>query len=76
MKRQKIAKIIGSRIKEIRQAHGYTSERLAYENSMSKGYLSDVENGKKVPSIDFLCRIAASLDVEPWEFLKPGRNRK
>ncbi len=41
-----------------------TSERLAYENDISKGYLSDIENGKKLPSLKVLEKIAKALKVD------------
>lgn len=40
-----------------------TSERLAYENGISKGYLSDLENGKRLPSLKVLEKIAKALGV-------------
>lgn len=40
-----------------------TSERLAYEKGISKGYLSDLENGKRLPSLKILERIAKALGV-------------
>lgn len=41
-----------------------TSEKLAYENDISKGYMSDIENGKKLPSLRMLSQIAGALDVD------------
>lgn len=41
-----------------------TSEQLAYENDVSKGYMSDIENGKKLPSLKMLERIAKALGVD------------
>lgn len=60
----KLAKRIGKRISEIRRKRGMTSEKLAYENEISKGYMSDIENGKKLPSIKMLNQIADALGVD------------
>jgi transcriptional regulator with XRE-family HTH domain len=60
----KLAKRIGKKISEARRKLGMTSEKLAYENGISKGYMSDIENGKKLPSIKMLAQIADALKVD------------
>lgn len=60
----KLARRIGKRISDIRRKRGMTSEKLAYENGISKGYMSDIENGKKTPSIKTLDQIATALNVD------------
>lgn len=59
-----LSKKIGKKISEYRRRRGLTSERLAYENGISKGYLSDVENGKRLPSLKLLEKIAKALNIE------------
>lgn len=58
---QKIAVKIGKNISKYRRKAGMTSEAVAYENGFSKGYLSDIENGKKIPSIMMLYKISKSI---------------
>jgi transcriptional regulator with XRE-family HTH domain len=57
---------VGDRIREIRESKGMNQDRLADKAQISKGFLSDIENGKRNPSSDNLLRIAnvlgASLD--------------
>ena len=65
----KLAKRIGKNISDTRRKRGMTSEKLAYENGISKGYLSDIENGKKLPSIRMLNQIAGALEVDIKELL-------
>lgn len=48
-------------IKECRQKKGYSLNELALLSGISKGHLSDIENGKKVPGIETLCKIAIAL---------------
>ncbi len=60
----RLARRIGKRISEHRRARGMTSERLAYENDISKGYLSEIENGKKLPSLTTLNKIAKALKID------------
>lgn len=65
---QKIARLVGKNISKYRRKKGLTSETLAYENGFSKGYLSDLENGKKIPSILMLDRLAKALGVQLKDF--------
>ena len=64
MSQDKLAKRIGKKISDSRRKQGMTSEKLAYENGISKGYLSDIENGKKLPSIKMLAQIADALGID------------
>ena len=50
-------------IVRIRMEKGYTQERLAYESGMSKGFLSEIESGKKSPTIRTLGKIAETLNI-------------
>ncbi|HLB59898.1 MAG TPA: helix-turn-helix transcriptional regulator [Bdellovibrionota bacterium] len=48
---------------KIRKEKGYTQERLAYESDMSKGHLSEIESGRKSPTVRTLEKIAETLEV-------------
>lgn len=52
---------IGDRIREIRETRKLTQEQLAEKAAMSKGFLSEIENGKRNVSSEYLLRIANSL---------------
>ena len=47
----------------IRKEKGYTQERLAYESEVSKGYLSEIESGKKSPTVKTLGKLAETLGI-------------
>ena len=63
-----IAKNLGKRIVELRGKKGLTSEQLAAKIGISKGYLSDIENGKKLPTILMLSKIASALETRLRDF--------
>ena len=46
-----------------RQHRGFTLEALAKRTGVSKGYLSQVENGRKSGTLDLFRRLATVLDV-------------
>ena len=53
-----------SPVRVFRNYRGLTLDALADAVGLSKGYLSDIENGKKPGSVKTLNRIAAALGVE------------
>src|SRR5690606_38958635 len=64
---------LGRRLRECRLAQGLTLEKLAVKSGFDKGYLSRIENGKKVPPIATLSRLASALDTDISSFLSPSR---
>ena len=52
---------VGERIKKVREAKGWTQEKLADESKVSRGFLSEVEKHGKNISLDLLLRIANAL---------------
>lgn len=48
---------------KIRTEKGYTQERLAYESGISKGYLSEIESGKKSPTVRTITKLAETLEI-------------
>jgi transcriptional regulator with XRE-family HTH domain len=63
-----LARKIGKKIVRFREVRGLTAEQLAYQNGISKGYLSQLENGKYLPSLKMLEKIAKALDVPLRDF--------
>lgn len=55
---------IGQRLAALRARRGLTLERLAEVTGFTKGYLSKIENSRKVPPIGSLARIATALDAD------------
>ena len=51
------------KIQKYRIAQGLTQENLAERVDLSVSYISEIENGKKRPSLKTLEKIAAALDV-------------
>jgi transcriptional regulator with XRE-family HTH domain len=66
---------LGPRIKERRTALGWTQDELAQRAGISKGFLSDLENGKRSVGADTLCNIARVLSLS-LDFLMKGDGEK
>jgi transcriptional regulator with XRE-family HTH domain len=64
-----LARQLGRRIVELRTEAGLTQERLAWNVDSSKGYMSRIESGQRLPSMEILDRLALELKVEPRDLL-------
>ena len=58
-------------IKKYRNFRGFTQEKLSELAGISTDYISELERGKKVPSIKRLDKIAIALDIPTYKFLMP-----
>ncbi len=56
-------KVIGSRIKEIRTAKGWTQAKLAEKSGVEPSYISHIERGVTKLSLPTLISIANALDA-------------
>lgn len=69
--REKLAKEIGQRIREIREKKGISLKEFeTYENSVERGNLSEIENGNTLASVFTLYKIAQILGVKVSDFIK------
>jgi transcriptional regulator with XRE-family HTH domain len=50
-------------LREWRYAKGFSLSELARESTVSKSYLSDLENGRKNPSPRIVAKLAVALNV-------------
>lgn len=65
---KKLGKKLGVRIREIREKEGLGLNELARALKVSRGYLSDIETGKKLPTLILLNRVADALRVTMRDF--------
>ncbi len=63
-------KILRTNIKNFRESKNLTQEKLSELAGISADYLSEIERGKKVPSIKRLIQISEALDIEIYKFFK------
>ena len=64
------AEVFGARLKELREKRGETVRSLAEAVETSFTYISDLEHGRKVPSLSMLLRLAAALECKVTELVK------
>lgn len=61
---------LGRRIRELRKGYGFSQEKLAEVVDVDPRYISRIELGKSLPSLDLLQRIATAVDVETRELFE------
>jgi transcriptional regulator with XRE-family HTH domain len=55
--------LLGRKIRDLRQRRGLTVQQLAAASSLSKGFISQVENGRTSPSLATLRDLAGALET-------------
>ncbi len=61
--------LMGRNVREARKRRGLSQEDLAHEAGMKRSYLSDLERGRRNPTVRALGRLADALGVEPDRLL-------
>lgn len=61
---------LGMRIRYLRGLKNMSQEDLALEANVNKNYLSDLENGRRNPSLEILEKIAIALHISLSELFR------
>ncbi|MBN8911551.1 MAG: helix-turn-helix transcriptional regulator [Rhizobiales bacterium] len=65
--------IVGSNLRRLRKAQGYSLERLAELSGVSRAMLGQIETAKSVPTVSLLWRVADALGVPVATLVATGR---
>ena len=60
-------KIVQCNIKRYRKLRNLTQAKLSEACDISQDYLSEIERGKKTPSLETLITIAKHLNIQPQD---------
>ncbi|MDP3770340.1 MAG: helix-turn-helix transcriptional regulator [bacterium] len=66
----KISEQLGKNMKRVRANKKMSQGDIARALEVDRGYISNIENGKKNPTIATVAKIANALSVSPDELLK------
>ena len=53
----------GKRVRKLRKQHEISLRRFALMIGIDKGFLVDIEHGRKSPTLDTISKIASGLDI-------------
>lgn len=65
-------------LRRLRLERGVSQERLAADSEVDRAYISELENKRGNPTVDFVDKLAMCLDVPLLEFFRepePGAKR-
>lgn len=65
----KIYSIISKNLRRLRQQGGFTQEKLAEISGVGAKFISEIERGKKKPSLETIYRLVGALRISWDEFL-------
>ena len=66
-------RLVGRNAKKIRLARGLTQEQLAELSGFSQQYISDLERGRRNPTVVSLYELAQALGVHYMELLRSDK---
>jgi transcriptional regulator with XRE-family HTH domain len=64
--------IIGDRIRALREAKKFTQDEIEKRSGLLRFYVSRVENGHTVPSVETLEKLARALEVPMYQLFYEG----
>lgn len=71
MSEQKLARRFGIKLHALRTKHNMSLQTLASMlGYVSHGYISELEAGKKMPTVEFVLKVASLFDVTTDQLLK------
>jgi transcriptional regulator with XRE-family HTH domain len=70
-----IRRALADNIIRLRKAKDWSQEVLAYEARVSRRYMARIEDADTSVGLDIIIKIAAKLDVQPYELLMPPSKR-
>ncbi len=67
--------VIGKHLRDLRVAKGLTQRHVEDRTGILCCYLSRIENGRTVPSVDTLEKLAAAYEIPLWKIFRDSRDR-
>jgi transcriptional regulator with XRE-family HTH domain len=67
---------VAGQVREIRRARHLSQRQLAGRMQVPRTYISKIENGKAIPTLGSLERLAKALEVEVCQLVRDSRSRR
>jgi transcriptional regulator with XRE-family HTH domain len=67
---------VAAQVKEIRRARHLSQRQLAGRMQVPRTYISKIENGKAIPTLGSLERLADALEVDVCQLVRDSRSRR
>jgi transcriptional regulator with XRE-family HTH domain len=67
---------VAAQVKDIRKARHLSQRQLAGRMQVPRTYISKIENGKAIPTLGSLERLALALEVDICQLVRDGRSQR
>ena len=67
---------VAQQVKDIRRARHLSQRQLAARMQVPRTYISKIENGKAIPTLGSLERLALALEVDVCQLVRDSRSRR
>jgi transcriptional regulator with XRE-family HTH domain len=67
---------VAGQVREIRKARHLSQRQLAGRMQVPRTYISKIENGKAIPTLGSLERLASALEVDVCQLVRDSRSRR
>ena len=67
---------VAAQVKDIRKARHLSQRQLASRMQVPRTYISKIENGKAIPTLGSLERLALALDVDICQLVRDGHSKR
>ena len=67
---------VAGQVRELRRARHLSQRQLAGRMQVPRTYISKIENGKAIPTLGSLERLAAALSVDVRQLVRDARSRR
>ena len=67
---------VAGQVREIRRARHLSQRQLAGRMQVPRTYISKIENGKAIPTLGSLNRLATALEVDVCQLVRDARSRR
>jgi transcriptional regulator with XRE-family HTH domain len=67
---------VAAQVRDIRRARHLSQRQLAGRMQVPRTYISKIENGKAIPTLGSLERLAVALDVDLSQLVRDSRSRR
>jgi transcriptional regulator with XRE-family HTH domain len=67
---------VAHQVRDIRRARHLSQRQLAGRMQVPRTYISKIENGKAIPTLGSLARLAAALEVDLCQLVRDARSRR
>jgi transcriptional regulator with XRE-family HTH domain len=66
----------GLGVRQLREAQGWSQERLAEHSNLNRSYVGEIERGVVIASLVTVEKLAAALQLTPSELLTHGEAQR